>query len=602
VAGPFVQVSAGGFFTCALRPNGDALCWGSDSTGVPGAVTGPFVQLSAGGGHVCALEPDGDATCWGWNDAGQAPASVAGPFTQIGAGEGHTCAVALGGNVRCWGTNGYGQAPASVAGPFVQVAAGSEHTCAVTATGTWSCWGHNNFQQVGPNDPPPAPTLLTPPDGSATADATPTLDWDDTVDPDGDAVTYRLQVDDAANFSSPVISTTSLIPTSGYTPGADLPEGTYHWRVWAFDGNVVGPWSAVWTFTVGTNQPPPAPTLLAPTDATATNDATPALDWAGVVDPDGDAVTYEVQGDLHADFSSPELEQTGLSQHDFTPAAPIADGTYEWRVRANDGTADGPWSTVRTVTVHTGGPDIQIAAPTGTHARFEVVTVHYGCTDPMEVALCQGPVDDLGRADTSTVGRFTFTVQAEDALGNPATEATTYRVRNACMMQPTITPGPGQTTIVGTAGDDVIRAVQPGVAYTIDAGDGDDVVCAGAGADVVTTGNGNDVVVSGGGADTVYPGAGHDYVDGGPGVDEVRGGPGDDRLVGRTGPDTLSGGAGADLLKAGAGADSLDSVDGVVGNDDVDGGSGADRCTVDEDAQGTTDPYTGCETVIRSRI
>src|SRR5437588_9164221 len=50
-------------------------------------------SIAAGQNHTCALKPNGDAQCWGDNSLGAAPSSITGPFTALAVGYGHTCAL-----------------------------------------------------------------------------------------------------------------------------------------------------------------------------------------------------------------------------------------------------------------------------------------------------------------------------------------------------------------------------------------------------------------------------------------------------------------------------------------------------------------------------
>jgi hypothetical protein len=90
--------------------------------------------------------------------------------------------------------------------------------------------------------------LLSPANEVKTSDTTPIFDWSDVTDPSG--VTYSLQVDDNADFSSPIVSKEGLT-ASTYTLTKDeaLPKGTYYWRVEAVDGagNTAG-WTAPFSF------------------------------------------------------------------------------------------------------------------------------------------------------------------------------------------------------------------------------------------------------------------------------------------------------------------------------------------------------------------
>jgi alpha-tubulin suppressor-like RCC1 family protein len=67
------QVSAGGYYTCALKTDGTVICWGDNTYGQTTVPVGlaSVAQVSAGGGHTCALKTDGTVVCWGQNDAGQ---------------------------------------------------------------------------------------------------------------------------------------------------------------------------------------------------------------------------------------------------------------------------------------------------------------------------------------------------------------------------------------------------------------------------------------------------------------------------------------------------------------------------------------------------
>jgi len=87
------------------------------------------------------------------------------------------------------------------------------------------------------NSPPSAFNLLTP--NSTQTTRTPTIDWQDSTDPDSDPISYKLEIDDDSSFSSINITKTSL-SSSQYTValGDGLTENTtYYYRVIASDGN-----------------------------------------------------------------------------------------------------------------------------------------------------------------------------------------------------------------------------------------------------------------------------------------------------------------------------------------------------------------------------
>ena len=145
-------ISAGSEHSCALKMDGQVVCWGDDTFGqssIP-AGSGPFSQISAGGWHTCALETDGDVVCWGTNiDWENSVPAGSGPFSQVSAGVGHTCALETDGDVVCWGSNFDGESTVPAGnGPFSQVSAGAYHTCALETDGDAICWGDDRSVQV----------------------------------------------------------------------------------------------------------------------------------------------------------------------------------------------------------------------------------------------------------------------------------------------------------------------------------------------------------------------------------------------------------------------------------------------------------------------
>ena len=72
-AGKFVDVAAGGLFTCGVREDHTLGCWGYNFYGqVKRAPAGEFKQVNAGmGGHAFAMSDSNELYCWGRNDFGQ---------------------------------------------------------------------------------------------------------------------------------------------------------------------------------------------------------------------------------------------------------------------------------------------------------------------------------------------------------------------------------------------------------------------------------------------------------------------------------------------------------------------------------------------------
>ena len=184
-------VTAGGAHSCALGVDGSVWCWGGNIAGqlgtgdktdrhTPTAVVGlprPALQITAGGYHTCAILDDHSLWCWGNNASGQLGTNGPDSITpvevtaltnvaQISAGAWHTCAVLGDGSAWCWGANAEGrlgigsagppeplpQAVVGLTGPAVEVAAGWFDSCARMADHSTACWGANNDGQLGTGD------------------------------------------------------------------------------------------------------------------------------------------------------------------------------------------------------------------------------------------------------------------------------------------------------------------------------------------------------------------------------------------------------------------------------------------------------------------
>ena len=155
----------------------------------------------------------------------------------------------------------------------------------------------------------------------------------------------------------------------------------------------------------------------------------------------------------------------------------------------------------------------------------------------------------------------------------------------------TIIALPGQTSVGGTSGNDVI--VGNKTAQEIRGGKGNDRICGRGGDDRIKGVSGNDYLAGGKdddriragagndsvhgltGDDTLNGEAGNDFIAGGGGDDRIHGSAGNDELHGRAGDDSMKGGADDDLLRGGKG---FDKMFGGPGDDFLRGGGGPDRC------------------------
>jgi len=88
------------------------------------------------------------------------------------------------------------------------------------------------YRELAGNQPPPAVALVYPDDG-ATVYTTTFFAWTESVDPEGDSVTYRLEVAEDSGFSVGLIVKEGILATVAQLSEADgLVDGeSYYWRV-----------------------------------------------------------------------------------------------------------------------------------------------------------------------------------------------------------------------------------------------------------------------------------------------------------------------------------------------------------------------------------
>jgi hypothetical protein len=118
-----------------------------------------------------------------------------------------------------------------------------------------------------------------------------------------------------------------------------LPQNkTVFWRVRAKTSDVMGPWSAVWSFTTG--NPPGVPVLLSPPNGALIRRTTLLFDWKdSTLPPETLFKEYAIQVDDDKDFSSPVVDTTtapgdlGDSDLALDFALP-ANSKFYWRVKA----------------------------------------------------------------------------------------------------------------------------------------------------------------------------------------------------------------------------------------------------------------------------
>lgn len=206
VNGQFTRIRAHGDRSCAIKSNGEALCWGQCGSsacelvssqpvidiapaiemGAPGSDTpaygycasrntspwgiqcgidgpqppvpteGPaFFALDGGDEYLCGLQVGGRASCWRkvhqepptGDDPMLTPPTQAASYLSVGFD--HACSVGFDRQIRCWGSNNFGKSTPP-AGRFEQIALGDNHSCAKAESGRIVCWGDHGTSTADP--------------------------------------------------------------------------------------------------------------------------------------------------------------------------------------------------------------------------------------------------------------------------------------------------------------------------------------------------------------------------------------------------------------------------------------------------------------------
>lgn len=180
------------------------------------------------------------------------------------------------------------------------------------------------FQMIVTPRPLPPVRVSDPANNSWTNDSTPTLTWEPTTDPDGQPVSYEVQVSTVSNFRTFLAETVTL-DTSYTVPPTTVEDGSLYWRVRALNYlGVPGSWSTRRTIRLD-RVAPAAPLLQSPADGTTNYSGIFEYRWRSV----RDAESYEIQ------IGSGAVINTGR-QVRYTPEQPVALGQHSWRVRAID--------------------------------------------------------------------------------------------------------------------------------------------------------------------------------------------------------------------------------------------------------------------------
>lgn len=210
----------------------------------------------------------------------------------------------------------------------------------VVSTVLWSCGGGGGDTPPPPpvNNAPTAPTLVYPTNNLLCIDNVLEFDWNASTDPDGDAITYQVQVAKDAGFTQLAHTVTE----SSTNRNLSLEKGVaYYWRVKATDSkNASSAYSLVNQFyTEGegeSNHLPFSPVLVLPTLNSVVSGAptTTTLEWTAADVDTADTLTY----DVYFDTSNPPVIIASENQSAANLEVNLeASTTYYWKVVVKDG-------------------------------------------------------------------------------------------------------------------------------------------------------------------------------------------------------------------------------------------------------------------------
>jgi len=205
----------------------------------------------------------------------------------------------------------------------------------------WSCGGGGGSDTPPPppeNKAPTAPILVYPTDNLLCINNVLDFQWNVSTDPDGDAITYQIEVSTNAQFTALVhnVTATSTLRTLSLEKGI-----AYYWRAKATDSKTASSnYSATNQFyTEGfgiVNHLPFSPILTSPTlnEVVHGSPKSLAIAWSASDVDTADTLTY----DVYFGTDKVNLQIVSPNQSTKTYSATLAASTtYYWKVVVKDG-------------------------------------------------------------------------------------------------------------------------------------------------------------------------------------------------------------------------------------------------------------------------
>jgi hypothetical protein len=187
------------------------------------------------------------------------------------------------------------------------------------------------------------PVNTNPANGATGVAVNPTLTWSAVTG----AVTYRVQVSTASDFSTGIVVDDSTLTTASKALSALTNSTLYYWHVNAKNAGGTSIWSTASSFTtiVAT---PGAPVLSTPANNATGVTVSPTVTWTAVTG----AVTYRVQVSTASDFSAGIVVDDSTLTAGSKAVGTLSNGTkYYWRVNAKNAGGTGAWASSSFTTI-----------------------------------------------------------------------------------------------------------------------------------------------------------------------------------------------------------------------------------------------------------
>lgn len=325
---------------------------------------------------------------------------------------------------------------------------------------------------ISPNTAPNVPTSLGPTgvvDGSYSANTTPTFNFTLTDSDGSDTVKFHIQIDDTADFSSPVVDYTSALAAQGarsFTVGQaagsgsyaagnasqTLSSGNYYWRVQNIDNGdgqstYASANSGSIAFKVDVTDPTDPSNLEIPTPVNTPIQAT----W--------DAATDAISGIQHYAWrilNSLNVQVANGTTSSLSVVQDLIEGTYTFFVKAVDNLNLDSNEISQAFTVDKTAPDISnVTTADMTSSTLDVTwstneaastRVYYGVGDGGGYALSTTLTDTSTRVTSHetqidnlvSCATYKYAVESGDAAGNYATSSAQSFTTEGCLGSSTV--------------------------------------------------------------------------------------------------------------------------------------------------------------------